>query len=119
MKVTIDIDESLVPEGYEVVSYRRPRNGDLVLGPIGNVISVGKSFKKERCQLILKKKRWRAEYAGRYEYIDEIGRIKSQADGCSKADVDRYKAGNYFKPGSDEAEKAAKRVRAAYVGESE
>ncbi len=122
MEVTIDIDESLVPEGYEVVAYRRPKIGECYITGIPNYDHHG-LFKsdgnQEVANLILKKKRWRAGIGGAYEYIDSTGRVATSVERKTGVDDRRYEQGNYYIPDSSEAEKAARRVRAAYVGEGE
>lgn len=124
MKIEIEIDESLIPEGYEVVGFRVPKDEELVL----QLIDGGR--KGAACYdavglpcLILKKIRWRAEKGGEYWLTTNNSNLETgQLDVISDIELGvlgnerSYQLGNYYQT-KEEAEQAAERVKKAYLNE--
>lgn len=116
MKIEIEIDESLIPEGYEVVGFRAPKAGDDFIRKLSSSAFRAPCF-------ILKKKRWRAEEGGGYWCTSNIFNLETGLldvikipDGFSIDDDRLYQFGNYYQT-KEEAEQAAVRVKKAYLNE--
>lgn len=119
-KITIKVDESLIPRGYEIVAFREANADDMSICILDGGVRTGAEFNSTGLPaLILKKKRWRADLKGAYKCIDSKGNIIRCTDNYYRADDEQYEAGNYYKPDSAEVFEAQKRVQAAYRGGGE
>lgn len=119
-KITIEVDESLAPDGYEIVAFRVANADDICLCLLDGGTRTGAELNSTGLPaLILKKKRWRADKGREYHYISSTGIVNTDFENNTIADKDRHEAGNYYPPRSEEVLEAQKRVQAAYLGEGE
>lgn len=121
IKIEIEIDEGLVPEGYEAVaiSYTVKPSEVYLNGsdwePVEYTGSV--DWELDWPVLILeKKKRWRADIGGIYYFVSSIGKVIGIEDHRGYVENERFEVHNYYKT-KEEAEQAAERVRKAYLNE--
>jgi hypothetical protein len=103
MKTTIEIDEKIIPEGYEIVAYRMPVAGEMILSTVDNRAS--KCVNSIIPMVILKRKRWRAKKNDSYYFIAHDGDITKWPDNDSEHDDTLHKIGNYFRTREDAEEK--------------
>ena len=94
----VEIDESMIPEGYEAVRFGIPVDGDYVIDwdqPEFATKLTGTLF--DGPELILRKKRWMPKQGERYYFVDdEMFVAHCQSIDCI-SDTNRILRGNCFK----------------------
>jgi len=112
----IEIDDSMIPEGYEPIGYGKPEKGALFLGQITGK-AIEKSLKKNiGNRILLQKKRWKPEIGRCYYVVNLDCEVTRCVWGDHRVDLGRYNSGNCYST-REEAEQAAERVRKAYLGD--
>jgi hypothetical protein len=92
--------KTIVPEGWEVVDYRVPGQGDTYLGQDhGGAYSLCTNLHEHAFspKLIVKRKRWRADQRGIYYFVDSTFCTLGRADDRDSRDNMLYGSGNYFR----------------------
>jgi len=108
--------QSIVPDGYEAVSIRAPRKGDLYLESWGAVVVACGDFGKDGIRVILKRKRWVPSIGEMYYYLDRLDRMEARGDrnhGCWIDQV-RIDSGNCFRT-REESQHAAEKTRELWL----
>ena len=109
IKIPKEILEFADSKGYEVVDVRCRKNGEeYISGDTTMVISSPYDFDKGQLRYIVKKKRWKPKQGDRYEYVYANSVVSARTWNNDVHDEAAFSAGNYFKEGSGQAQKAAK-----------
>lgn len=98
VKVVMDMDESIAPEGYRFTGEcRYPVEGEYYLGEGGKPYKCTIDWGLEGLPpFILKKLRTRAREGGKFYYVAANLVVRSSVDEGTLADDSSYTSGNYF-----------------------
>lgn len=112
----IEIDDSLIPEGYEPIGYGKPKRGQVFLDPLlGNAV-VCSSTMGAINRILLQKKHWKPMHGESYLRVRADGEVVKDTWFNMGIDIKLHSMGNCYQT-REEAEQAAERVRKAYLGE--
>jgi len=109
MQLTIN-DMPEPPKGYEYTGeYRQPKIGEWFIDP-NDMKATRTSSGYHLPRLILRKKRFRADYAHCYYFVGETGKVLKDYDNRRATDAARHAIGNHFETEA-EAQKPADKLK--------